>query len=450
MPFPNYFKYNQKAKYTPDNINIKNYTGKIEDYITNFRIYVDGKNYFTANALNIFTNYIITFTTEKEVTTWRTSCNMKYWQNQLNFAVFCASSGCGISSIFHIMNPSTDIQSRSFFLFHVYYQTRRILSEMSVTLPTDKNFDELNNNINMTEFNRIANEFELDPNTDFRFKLNYNDGIGYLYDENDRKVANSYDPTKYSLDYPSGYLGGKILWHDLDRTSYGGGFGGKWIPHITKIKQEYENGWAYFVMSESVGFTRQGIERLNDSIRTYVYCVLGAQAQIRSPIIGNAGTIYDAQKQFIFDLEDCISGKGSSISIPDSIKRYQEAVNNTHSRLDYVIAPGLYMIPTDMVLKIGSIVGYNNNILIADENMKFGLNVVNTQQLPPPVPKMDDSTKFPDRPTQTDIEKPKVMEKTNKVDKPQASIHAMTHDDTKWITAILLGASFGSLVYFIK
>ena len=201
-------------------------------------------------------------------------------------------------------------------------------------------------------------------------------------------------------------------------------------------------------MSESIGFTRQGIERLNDSIRTYVYCVLGAQAQIRSPIIGNAGTIYDAQKQFIFDLEDCISGKGSSISIPDSIKRYQEAVNNTHSRLDYVIAPGLYMIPTDMVLKIGSIVGYNNNILIADENMKFGLNVVNTQQLPPPVPKMDDSTKFPDnRPTPTDLEKP---EKPIIIDKPQVSLHAMTHDETKWITAILLGASIGSLVYFIK
>ena len=45
------------------------------------------------------------------------------------------------------------------------------------------------------------------------------------------------------------------------------------------------------------GFTRAGVERINDSICTYCWAILGSQSQIRTDILGS-GTAFDAQKQF--------------------------------------------------------------------------------------------------------------------------------------------------------
>ena len=69
-------------------------------------------------------------------------------------------------------------------------------------------------------------------------------------------------------------------------------------------------------------------------------------------------------------------------SIPESIVKYQDAVSKTNSRIDYVIAFGLYMISSDMVLKVGTLEGYNNSIIIATEGMALGKNEqVNQAQL---------------------------------------------------------------------
>ena len=50
-----------------------------------------------------------------------------------------------------------------------------------------------------------------------------------------------------------------------------------------------------FVLDKSEGFTQAGVERRNDSIHTYVWAILGAQAQTPSDII-KTGTGFDAQK----------------------------------------------------------------------------------------------------------------------------------------------------------
>ena len=77
--------------------------------------------------------------------------------------------------------------------------------------------------------------------------------------------------------------------------------------------------WKTFVLDKSEGFTQAGVERLNDSIRTYVWAILRAQAQTRSNIL-KTGTRFDAQKQFLADIEDAIA---SPVDIP-SISRYQK------------------------------------------------------------------------------------------------------------------------------
>ena len=61
-------------------------------------------------------------------------------------------------------------------------------------------------------------------------------------------------------------------------------------------------------------------------------------------------------------------------------------------KLDYVVGFGLYMIPSDLNLKIGILSDYNNNILLAQPNFSLGTNHnINTKEkrsvvIPPPPP----------------------------------------------------------------
>ena len=126
-------------------------------------------------------------------------------------------------------------------------------------------------------------------------------------------------------------------------------------------------GWKQFMIEESQGFTKAGIIRLDDSIRTYVYCILGSQAQTRSSIL----TSKETQQHFVDLLELNIK---SQFSIPESITKYEESITKTHSKIDYVVGIGLYMMPTDLVLKVGSIQKYNNNIVIANDGVRIGHN----------------------------------------------------------------------------
>ena len=52
---------------------------------------------------------------------------------QLNFAVWCASSACGISSAH--LNYTKHPMIRAVYRFHVYYHMRRILKRLQVPLP---------------------------------------------------------------------------------------------------------------------------------------------------------------------------------------------------------------------------------------------------------------------------------------------------------------------------
>ena len=52
---------------------------------------------------------------------------MSYWPQELNFAFWCATTGCGISREILEIVPE---QIKSFLMFHIYFTTRRILFEM--------------------------------------------------------------------------------------------------------------------------------------------------------------------------------------------------------------------------------------------------------------------------------------------------------------------------------
>ena len=65
---------------------------------------------------------------------------------------------------------------------------------------------------------------------------------------------------------------------------------------VIRHNLDISGAWSTFVLDKSESFTLAGVERLNDSIRSYVLAILAAQAQTRSNIL-KTGTKFDANKK---------------------------------------------------------------------------------------------------------------------------------------------------------
>ena len=76
---------------------------------------------------------------------------------------------------------------------------------MKCPIPSNQTFNNLNNFIDMTKFTIICNEFNIDPNRDFKLKLELNNVAGYIYVENNKKLFDQYDTNIFSFEHPTGY-----------------------------------------------------------------------------------------------------------------------------------------------------------------------------------------------------------------------------------------------------
>ena len=217
-------------------------------------------------------------------------------------------------------------QIRSFFRFYTYFTTRRLLFELegiqnTFALPGDPTFNKNNNRYDLPSYNRLCNEFKIDPNTDFRFRKGPNNGLGevFIYYTNEGYVKTPYD-----------YLN-KIMKFSDDG---GKAEDGNLIPYIenTVAKKQYE----YFIPSDSHGLTSAGLSRINQSIEVFVFCILGAQVNVRSGITGNSGSAAEVRREFLVLLEDSIRKP----NISASIERFQLAVQEARVKLDLAISPG--------------------------------------------------------------------------------------------------------------
>ena len=72
------------------------------------------------------------------------------------------------------------------------------------------------------------------------------------------------------------------------------------------------------------------------------------------------------------------------VDIQEDIKRYQAALSYASSKVDYSVRENLFMLPSDMELKIKTgTVGYNNKILVSDGKFILGRNEkVNSLEAP--------------------------------------------------------------------
>ena len=93
------------------------------------KIYVTPTKFFTTKFREIFKKAQIKFTTAKYGRKWLAGPDLSFWPQQLNFALWCATIGCGISRdiLFPTGYLNLSPQVRSFYLFYVYFTVRRIL-----------------------------------------------------------------------------------------------------------------------------------------------------------------------------------------------------------------------------------------------------------------------------------------------------------------------------------
>ena len=216
----------------------------------------------------------------------------------------------------------------------------------------------------------MCNAFGL-TNADFRWKGGRNHGLGIIF-----------------LDYGAGYHGKGggfqnvhvIRGYDVEANT--------WPDKLNLFSDEggtYDNGklvsfirnddhggvqYAWFIPVNGGGLTRAGLGRLNRSLEAFVYCVLGAQVNIRTSIVGNGGSAVKAQQELLILFESSFIEE----DISKSVQCYQLAVQEAKLRVDLAVAPGLWLIPSELIINTESVTGYNNKLLKATSDRSFGVN----------------------------------------------------------------------------
>ena len=161
--FPLELTLNPKSKLSIPAIQFsdKSETRPLAEALINQKIYVTPEEYFNYKFRDIFTHTQITHKSGKESHKWISRPEI-YWNQQLNFAIFCSTTASGVSNrllfeekmsdgVHDGVHDLTDSelhlpnQVRSFLRFHVYHTVRKILNEMGVPLPGDPVFNQKNN-----------------------------------------------------------------------------------------------------------------------------------------------------------------------------------------------------------------------------------------------------------------------------------------------------------------
>ena len=322
------YKYNSNASYKPNGGTYLQLITAKDLYIQNITVAEhDGghSDSFQVKFPNVFTNYPLGSmrVEDQRFKDWD-HYKFNIWQSQLNFAVFCASSACGVS-VEHLNAKQAMI--RSIYRFHVYYHIRRILKILEIPLPYGNSFNQYSNLYNHEKFIGICSEY----------------GVS-----ND---LTKWRNQKYFSTWQS------RCWET-----------GK--PGMSYIN---ENSFSRWIIEKSEGLTTLGIQKLSESVRDYAYLILTSQTSTRGQIIGHEARNLDAQRTFLNTFENIVNRR---VNIPEDIRRFQKTLQYARSKVDYAIGEFVYMLPSDMNLRIGNVRNYNNKILISSPSFKIGTNLM--------------------------------------------------------------------------
>ena len=250
------FKYNPKANYEPNGGRYLQILSGKDLYKQTIVVSAMENDTFPARFLNIFVDYPLgqEHVGDKLWTNWN-KAPMRLWQTQLNFAVFCASSACRVSSAH--LNYTKHPMIRLVYRFHVYHHIRRVLKKLQAPLPHETGFNAADNPYTESEFFKICENYRV-PNDPMKYQ--------------DEKFYWSY---QRGVGWPDDYLG--------------------------------PDSMTWWIIEKSVGFTDVGLLRISESIRACAYLILSSQASATSSIIGNSASSLTALSAFLNNFENIVN-----------------------------------------------------------------------------------------------------------------------------------------------
>ena len=357
------YKCNSDAGYKPNGGRYLQLITAEDLYIQNITVaeHEGHSDSFQVKFPNVFNNYLLgaVRVEDQKFKDWD-HYKFTIWQSQLNFAVFCASSACGVS-VEHLNAKEPMI--RSIYRFHVYYHIRRILKILEIPLSYENSFNRYNNSYNHEKFIGICSEYGVSNN---------------LTEWRNQKYFSTWQSRAWETGKPG-------------------------MSYIN------ENSFSRWIIEKSDGLTTLGIQKLSESVRDYAYLILTSQTSTRGQIVGHEARDLDAQRVFLNNFENVINRR---VDIPEDIRRFQKTLQYARSKVDYAIGEFVYMLPSDMNLRIGNVRNYNNKILISSPSFKIGTNL-KVNLLSSENQRLNIDVKSKELKTEPDV-KPKVITKPNK------------------------------------
>ena len=116
------------------------------------------------------------------------------------------------------------------------------------------------------------------------------------------------------------------------------------------------NDYRRFIAHKTSGLTKIGQKLLQQSIQSYVYVVLGAQAKTRWPIVGKGAKSLQTQDVFRTIVKETIAQSDITITISNM----RTAISSTNVVLNMAISPGMILVPSNLIIQKKKIPGYNN------------------------------------------------------------------------------------------
>ena len=125
-----------------------------------------------------------------------------------------------------------------------------------------------------------------------------------------------------------------------------------------------------FISFHSEGLTEIGQKLFQESLESFNYCVLGAEARTRWSIVGKGAKSSQTQDVFRRIVEDTIVQNDTTVLISNMRKSIQA----TNVVLNLAVVPNVILMPSNFVILDKKIEGYNNILTTATDEMSFGVN----------------------------------------------------------------------------
>ena len=125
-----------------------------------------------------------------------------------------------------------------------------------------------------------------------------------------------------------------------------------------------------FIAYHSEGLTEIGQKLFQESLESFNYCVLGAEARTRWSIVGKGAKSSQTQDVFRKIVEDTIVQNDTTVLISNM----RTSIQATNVVLNLAVVPNVILMPSNFVILDKKIEGYNNVLTTATDEMKFGVN----------------------------------------------------------------------------